>query len=469
MQIYLSRDGQQAGPLSPAQVRALVAQGRVTEQDWAWYEGAAGWMPVRDLPGWSTEPAGPQVHDVAPAAAGDPASDLAPAVDHHGDDPAPASADAGMDPTPSPSLEPDGADAAAYPDAYAASSPRGDDAASAAPEEESASADTFDLADLALDDAPQRADGTSPDDGNAPRADAAPAGWGGVELETPRYSPAAEPPPPLAEEPARPAGGDAYGSASPSPVSPAAGGYVPPSSSGYVPPPSSGYVPPATEYPAPVEERPAYGASAGPGVGYGQPGAPAYQQPPYAQDPQPYGQYAQPQGQQGYGPPYGQQGYGAGYGAVAPYGAQRPIYPGTAAAVAGSTQYAGFWIRFAAVVLDQMVLWLPNFALQALIAGTYTDDSALAAASLVGSVMLAWLYDAVLTSSGWRGTVGKKLLGLQVVGENGDTISFGRATGRYFSKILSTLPCLAGYIVAAFDAQKRTWHDLIAGTYVVHK
>ena len=51
----------------------------------------------------------------------------------------------------------------------------------------------------------------------------------------------------------------------------------------------------------------------------------------------------------------------------------------------------------------------------------------------------------------------------------GAPISSGQALGRSAAEILSRLICLIGYIMAAFDSEKRTLHDHIASTRVVFK
>ena len=64
-------------------------------------------------------------------------------------------------------------------------------------------------------------------------------------------------------------------------------------------------------------------------------------------------------------------------------------------------------------------------------------------------------------------TPGKMALGLKVVSPDGSTIGGGKAFGRTFAEILSGLICNIGYIIAAFDGQKRALHDHIAGTRVI--
>jgi hypothetical protein len=51
MQIYIGRDGQREGPFTIEEVRARIAQGQARPDDLAWYDGAPGWMPLREVPG----------------------------------------------------------------------------------------------------------------------------------------------------------------------------------------------------------------------------------------------------------------------------------------------------------------------------------------------------------------------------------------------------------------------------------
>ena len=60
-------------------------------------------------------------------------------------------------------------------------------------------------------------------------------------------------------------------------------------------------------------------------------------------------------------------------------------------------------------------------------------------------------------------------LGIIVTDLNGNPISFGKANGRYWGKIISTLILLIGYIMAAFTEKKQALHDMMAGTLVIKK
>ncbi len=138
--------------------------------------------------------------------------------------------------------------------------------------------------------------------------------------------------------------------------------------------------------------------------------------------------------------------------------------------------YAGFWMRFLAYLIDTLLLSAVFFPLGlglGLVIGASdgVENSPLFAAagslSRVVSIAAGWLYFGLLESSSWQGSVGKKLLGLRVTDMNGQRISFGKATGRYFGKILSGMICLIGFIMAAFTEKKQALHDMLAGTLVV--
>jgi len=84
--------------------------------------------------------------------------------------------------------------------------------------------------------------------------------------------------------------------------------------------------------------------------------------------------------------------------------------------------------------------------------------------------LIEWLYFAGFESSSWQATPGKKVLNLVVTNLTGTRISFGRATGRYFSKWVSELiPLAIGYILAGITERKQALHDMIASTLVLRR
>lgn len=143
-------------------------------------------------------------------------------------------------------------------------------------------------------------------------------------------------------------------------------------------------------------------------------------------------------------------------------------------------QYAGFWLRFVAYIIDAIIVNIVTYPIGLVLgvgAATQiqtTGDAAAAAgaatsaALISGAISLAisWAYFAGFESSSWQGTPGKKALGLVVTDESGGRIGFGKATGRFFGKILSSLILLIGFIMAGFTEKKQGLHDMLAGTLV---
>lgn len=150
--------------------------------------------------------------------------------------------------------------------------------------------------------------------------------------------------------------------------------------------------------------------------------------------------------------------------------------------------YAGFWIRFLAHLIDQIVISVVGFVFF-IIALVFTAGGVMSISdlvdmedpdpalilSLVGAwivfilvcAIAQWLYFAFMESSASRGTLGKMALGLQVIDQNDRTLTFARATGRYFAKFLSGMILMVGYIMAGFTQKKQALHDILADTYVV--
>src|SRR5512138_1949581 len=116
--------------------------------------------------------------------------------------------------------------------------------------------------------------------------------------------------------------------------------------------------------------------------------------------------------------------------------------------------YAGFWRRFAAFLLDglilgaavgllELLLWIPS-----LTSGRFSFGSF----GLMFPISIAgyWLYYALQESSARQATIGKMALSIIVTGLDGKRVSFGKATGRYFGKFLSGFILGVGYLMIAF-------------------
>lgn len=176
-----------------------------------------------------------------------------------------------------------------------------------------------------------------------------------------------------------------------------------------------------------------------------------------------------------------------------PTAAASPVYPSPpptwpAPVAAPTVAYAGFWLRFVALIIDALILLfvrrliLLPFGLQTgmgmtgIFRGRQPQDLSqlvpmmgLMFRMFIITAVMTWLYSSLMESSAWQSTLGKKALGLTVTDLEGRRISFGRATGRYFAKYVSKITLGIGYIMAGFTAKKQALHDMIAGTLVLRK
>ena len=149
-----------------------------------------------------------------------------------------------------------------------------------------------------------------------------------------------------------------------------------------------------------------------------------------------------------------------------------------------SLSYAGFWRRLVAYLIDTailsvvaLIIMVPTVLLLGLGAAATETESGepgpglalgiLIALLGVGLVLLLnWLYFALMESSSKGATLGKMAIGIRVTDLQGRRISFGRATGRYFAKLFSSLIFGLGYLMAAFTQQKQALHDMVAACLV---
>jgi uncharacterized RDD family membrane protein YckC len=140
--------------------------------------------------------------------------------------------------------------------------------------------------------------------------------------------------------------------------------------------------------------------------------------------------------------------------------------------VVGARIYGGFWIRFLAVLIDGVALWIVNFVLETSIGTRVTNPGNFAGAmshlgvNMILSTSISLLYECFFLVQ-YGATPGKMVFKLKVITPDGGPISWGRAIGRYFAKWLSAITLLIGYIMAGFDPEKRALHDYVAGTRVI--
>jgi uncharacterized RDD family membrane protein YckC len=123
-----------------------------------------------------------------------------------------------------------------------------------------------------------------------------------------------------------------------------------------------------------------------------------------------------------------------------------------------SYAYGGFWIRLVAAIIDGLVIMVATGIIAFVSMGAFFG----------GGFIVGWLYEALMTSSDKRATLGKIAMGLVVTDDQHQTMTFARATGRHFAKYLSGLVFCIGFIMAAFTDRKQALHDMVAGTVVTY-
>lgn len=155
-------------------------------------------------------------------------------------------------------------------------------------------------------------------------------------------------------------------------------------------------------------------------------------------------------------------------------------------------EYAGFWFRFFAFLIDALVVGTASGAMTFVLgiiltlgfgislSGLADRESEAAAATLavilswivlvIANFMLQWLYFAFMESSGQRATVGKLACGIVVTDESGVPVTFAQASGRFFSKVFITSATLGvGYLMCVWTKQEQCLHDKIASCLVVKR
>lgn len=150
-------------------------------------------------------------------------------------------------------------------------------------------------------------------------------------------------------------------------------------------------------------------------------------------------------------------------------------------------EYAGFWLRFGAWVIDYIILMVPFTvislmmglgSLMASMMAQFEHDQAGAIKAYAEAVqpisyvllIIGFAYYAFFESSKWQATPGKLACGIRVTDASGQRITIGRAAGRNAVRLFNALTLLVPmvfYVVAAFTERKQGIHDLLASTYVV--
>ena len=117
--------------------------------------------------------------------------------------------------------------------------------------------------------------------------------------------------------------------------------------------------------------------------------------------------------------------------------------------------YANFGSRLIAYIIDGLIISVAAAII-----------SIVPIVGWIVSAVVGWFYFALMECTIGQ-TFGKRLMKIKVIDQYGLNPTFGRATGRYFAKILSGLILCIGYIMAAFTERRQALHDMICDTYVV--
>jgi len=138
-------------------------------------------------------------------------------------------------------------------------------------------------------------------------------------------------------------------------------------------------------------------------------------------------------------------------------------------------RYAGFWVRFAAKFIDAIILWILLIPISMIFSNFNFNDPE-AVSSAMASIGIMYIFQILIPAAftcfflgKFQATPGKMALGLVVVSPEQGQISYPRALGRHFAEWISWMILGIGYLMAAFDDEKRSLHDRICSTRVAYK
>ena len=138
------------------------------------------------------------------------------------------------------------------------------------------------------------------------------------------------------------------------------------------------------------------------------------------------------------------------------------------AKLADASHLASWWRRLVARLIDWCALLLWSFVVTMVVAmsGELSNDT-VGTTFFVLLVAGAWLYSAWRISGPRQATLGLRWLGLKVTGEDGQRLSFARASARHWAKTLSYLACFLGCLMIFFTRHRQALHDKICKTLVL--
>lgn len=119
-------------------------------------------------------------------------------------------------------------------------------------------------------------------------------------------------------------------------------------------------------------------------------------------------------------------------------------------------QLADFWRRVAAFLIDLFLVVMVSIPLMVVM-------------PFFTSGIIWWFYSAIMESSAWQATLGKRILGLKVTDVNGVRLFFGRASARFFGKFLSSSILGIGFLMVLWTKHRQGLHDMVSGCLVYRR
>jgi len=147
---------------------------------------------------------------------------------------------------------------------------------------------------------------------------------------------------------------------------------------------------------------------------------------------------------------------------------------GLTTAAPSAFRYAGFWIRVPAAIIDGLLLFAVSTSIDVMSGSTFLqaigfDDSNWGTRDwvlLVVDTIIDTTYSVVLVTK-YGGTLGKLVCGIRVITADGNRLTYKHSLARSLAQWVSTIPCGLGFVLAAFDGQKRALHDMMCNTRVI--
>jgi uncharacterized RDD family membrane protein YckC len=131
-------------------------------------------------------------------------------------------------------------------------------------------------------------------------------------------------------------------------------------------------------------------------------------------------------------------------------------------------RFANLTLRIIAYFIDTLIISFPLYIIQEIFFIENRSVDALSFKIFIVNLLVWTLYYGTFESSSLQATLGKYILGLKVIDENSNRLSFKKACLRYLATFISIIPFGIGIWTIASDEKKQGWHDKLTGCYVIN-